>query len=163
MGHKFVYRGERSRMVFHYCLDWSSRICKAAFCAVTNCKAKIIKLLQKSFSDRDVAPRMQGNSKSIPYNAISVKDKSIVVNIIQKHAAIHGLPDPGHLKGPIQDYVLESNVTKREVYKKYCQAMLIQASPQSKPTSMVQPKSRLYTLVHTNASQSVSTSTAASS
>ena len=97
-GSKFVYCGERSRKVFHYCLDWSSRICKAAFCAVTNCKAKTMKLLQKSFSDRDVAPQMHGNSKSIPYNAISVKDKSNAVNFIQKYAAIHGLSDPGHTR-----------------------------------------------------------------
>ena len=94
---------ECSRRSFNYCLDGSSHICKVAFCAVTGFKIKSIKLLQKSFSESDVAPQMHGNSKRIPHNALSLRDKSTVVNFIRKYAAIHGLPDPGRLKGPIRE------------------------------------------------------------
>ena len=143
------------------CLDGSSHICKVAFCAATGFKIKSIKLLQKSFSESDVAPQLHGNSKRIPHNALSLRDKSIVVNFIRKYAAVHGLPDPGRLKGPIRDYVLESNVTMREVYKQYCKATNIQAPQPTQPSKVqnlttLTPKRRLYTLLHTNTTQSVS-------
>ena len=125
-----------------------------------------MKLLQKSFSKNDVVPQTHGNSKKIPHHALSLRDKSIVVNFIRKYAATNGLPDPGCLKGPIRDYVLESNVTMREVYNKYCQAIQIQASPPTQPSKVqnlttLTKKRRLYTLVHTT-TQSESPTPAAS-
>ena len=163
---KSVSHGERSRRSFNYCLDWTSRICYSAFCAVTGFKVKTMKLLQKSFSENDVVPQTHGNSKKIPHHALSLRDKSIVVNFIRKYAEINGLPDPGRLKGPIRDYVLESNVTMREVYNKYCQAIQIEASPPTQPSKVqnlttLTKKKRLYTLVHTT-TQSESPTSAAS-
>lgn len=78
MIHVWSDHGEHSQRSFNYCLDSSSRICRKAFCAVTGFKIKALKLLQKSFSESDVAPRMHGNSRKIPYNALSPFHKSII-------------------------------------------------------------------------------------
>ena len=61
-------------------------------------------------------------------------------------------PGPGTPKGTLRDYVLESNVTMREVYKQYCKATKIQAT---RPKFNINPKMKA---IHpnTNTTQSVS-------
>ena len=95
-----------SRNTFHYRLDWSSSICKDAFCAVigTNYR-KLQRWMQQVCSDADVEPHPHGNCGRAPHNALSRLDKKRVVSLITNYAALHALPNPGRLQGTIRDYV----------------------------------------------------------
>ena len=113
-----------SRSAFQYRLDWSSSVCRNAFCAVIGTPYRTLqRWIHQVCSDSDVAPHAHGNSGRAPHNALSRLDKSRVVTFIRNYATINALPDPGRLHGTIRDFVLESCKTMKSVYSGYCKAM----------------------------------------
>ena len=113
-----------SRNIFQYRLDWSSPVCRGAFCAVIGTSYCTLKRwMQQLCSDSDVAPHAHGNCGRAPHSALSRLDKSRVVTFIRNYATINVLPDPGQLQGTIRDFVLESGKTMKSVYSEYCKAM----------------------------------------
>ena len=114
-----------SRNTFQHRLDWSSPVCRNAFCAVIGTSYRTLKRWKKQVcSNSDVAPHAHGNSGRAPHNALSRLDKSRVVTFIRNYATINALTDdPGRLHGTIRDFVLESGKTMKSVYAEYCKAM----------------------------------------
>ena len=143
-----------SRNTFQYRLDWSSPVCRDAFCAVIGTSYRTLQYWQQQVcSDSDVEPHPHGNCGRAPHNALSREDKRMVVRFIENYAAIHALPDPGRLQGMIRDYVLESGKTLKSVYTEYCKAMesLSRSTPapqQPCPYRLTSRLKRQYTLLN---------------
>ena len=113
-----------SRNTFQYYLDWSSPVCRNAFCAVIGTSYRTLKhWMQQVCSDSDVEPHPHGNCGRAPHHALSREDKRKVVRFIENYAAINAHPDPGRLQGTIRDYVLESGKTLKSAYAENCKAM----------------------------------------
>ena len=143
-----------SRNAFQYRLDWSSPVCKDAFCAVIGISYPTLQRWMKQVcSDSDVKPHPHGNCGRPPHHALSRFDKSMVVAFIKNYAELHALPDPGRLQGTIRDYVLESGKTLKSVYAEYCKAMetLSRSTPaqqQPCPYRLTSQLKRQYTLLN---------------
>ena len=143
-----------SRNTFQYRLDWSSPVCKDAFCAIIGISYCTLKRWQQQVcSDSDVEPHPHGNCGRAPRHALSRLDKTMVVRFIENYAGIHALPDPGRLQGTIRDYVLESGKTLKSVYVEYCKAMesLSKTTPapqQPCPYRLTTRLKRQYTLLN---------------
>ena len=143
-----------SRNTFQYRLDWSSPVCRDAFCAIIGTSYRTLKYwMQQVCSDSDVEPHPHGNCGRAPRHALSRLDKTMVVRFIENYAAIHALPDPGRLQGTIRDYVLESGKTLKSVYAEYCKAMefLSRNTPgpqQPCPYRLTSQLKRQYTLLN---------------
>ena len=143
-----------SRNTFQYRLDWSSPVCRDAFCAVIGTSYRTLKRWQQQVcSDSDVEPHPHGNCGRAPRHALSRLDKTMVVRFIENYAGINALPDPGRLQGTIRDYVLESGKTLKSVYAEYCKAMesLSRSTPapqQLCPYRLTSQLKRQYTLLN---------------
>ena len=143
-----------SRNTFQYRLDWSSPVCKDAFCAIIGISYCTLKRWQQQVcSDSDVEPHPHGNCGRAPRHALSRLDKTMVARFIENYAGIHALPDPGRLQGTIRDYVLESGKTLKSVYAEYCKAMesLSKTTPapqQPCPYRLTTRLKRQYTLLN---------------
>ena len=143
-----------SRNTFQYRLDWSSPVCRDAFCAVIGTSYRTLKRWQQQVcSDSDVEPHPHGNCGRAPRHALSRLDKTMVVRFIENYAGINALPDPGRLQGTIRDYVLESGKTLKSVYAEYCKAMesLSRSTPapqQPCPYRLTSQLKRQYTLLN---------------
>ena len=146
-----------SRNTFQYRLDWSSPVCRNAFCAVIGTSYRTLKRWQQQVcSDSDVEPHPQtphGNCGRAPRHALSRFDKTMVVQFIENYAAINALPDPGRLQGTIRNYVLESGKTLKSVYAEYCKAMesLSRSTPAQQrpcPYRLTSQLKRQYTLLN---------------
>ena len=143
-----------SRNTFQFCLDWSSPVCKDAFCTVIGTSYHTLKhWMQQVCSDSDVEPHPHGNCGRAPNHALSREDKRMVVTFIENYAAINTHPDPGQLQGTIHDYVLESGKTLKSVYAEYCKAMesISKSTPapqQPCPYRLTSGLKRQYTLLN---------------
>ena len=143
-----------SRNTFQFCLDWSSPVCKDAFCTVIGTSYHTLKhWMQQVCSDSDVEPHPHGNCGMAPNHALSREDKIMVVTFIENYAAINTHPDPGQLQGTIHDYVLESGKTLKSVYAEYCKAMesISKSTPapqQPCPYRLTSGLKRQYTLLN---------------
>ena len=143
-----------SRNTFQYCLDWSSPVCRNAFCAVIDTSYRTLQYwMQQVCSDSDVEPHPHGNCGRAPHHALSREDKIRVATFIRNYAAINALPDPGRLQGTIRDYVLESGKTLQSVYAEYCKAMesisaTTPAPQQPCPYRLTSGLKRQYTLLN---------------
>ena len=139
-----------SRNTFQYRLDWSSPVCRDAFCAVIGTSYCTLKRWQQQVcSDSDVEPHPHGNCG----RALSREDKRMVVRFIENYAATNALPDPGRLQGTIRDYVLESGKTLKSMYAEYCKAKesLSKTTPapqQPCPYKLTTRLKRQYTLLN---------------
>lgn len=69
----------RTRIIYHYQLDWNSTICcKKAFCAVVGIGKEALKRLQKQVvSDSDVTPSEHGNCRKANSKALTAHDKHL--------------------------------------------------------------------------------------
>ena len=68
-----------SRNAFHYCLDWSSPICKDAFCAVIGTNYRTLqRWMQQVCSDADLKPHPHGNCGRAPHNALSNMEGGLI-------------------------------------------------------------------------------------
>ena len=142
---------------FHYHLDWSTPICKTAFCAVADITCRTLqRWKQEVCSGSDIVPNAHGNSGRAPHNALSQLDKLTVVKFIKNYAAAHALPDPGRLQGKTRDFLLESSHTMKSLYRDYCQAVLVEvesrralpATQQPCPYRLTSQLRRQYTLLN---------------
>ena len=139
---------------FQYHLDWSSPVCRDAFCAVIGISRRTLHTWTKQVcSDTDVAPHAHGNCGRSPHHALSGLDKSRVLSFIRNYATVHALPDPGRLQGTIRDFVLESGITMKSVFAEYCKAMesLSKSTPapqQPCPYRLTSRLKRHYTLLN---------------
>ena len=143
-----------SQNIYNYRLDWSTPICKKAFCAVVDITTRTLqRWKQEMCSGSDIVPHAHGNSGRAPHNALSQLDKLTVVKFIKNYAAAHALPDPGRLQGKTRDFVLESSHTMKSLYREYCQAVLVEveslpATQQPCPYRLTSKLRRQYTLLN---------------
>ncbi len=101
------------------------RVCKATFTFVHAIGPKRFKNMVAHFHEHGLVPRVHGNTKRLPANTIPLAITKAVVAFIEPFAVIHALPLPGRLPGQFSDdkaLLLPSHMSKRYVYRQYCQA-----------------------------------------
>ena len=77
------------------------------------------------FDKHGLTPRIHGNTKRLPANTIPFTKTQSIIKFIEHFATVHALPLPGRLPGQYSDekaLLLPSYMSKRYVYRQYCQA-----------------------------------------
>ena len=78
----------------------------------------------KNLIRHGLVPRVHGNVKRLPPNAVSLAKTRSILQFISHFATIHALPLPGRLPGQFSDekaLLLPSHMSKRYVYRQYKQ------------------------------------------
>jgi hypothetical protein len=109
------------RVVIDYYFQ-GKRVCKDTYRFVHAIGPKKFKNLVDHFNNHGLVPRVHGNAKRLPANAISFDKTKSVIKFISNFAAIHALPLPGRLPGQFnfeKALLLPSQMSKRYVYRQY--------------------------------------------
>lgn len=92
--------------------------------------------LVEHYQDFGLCPRIHGNSKRLPSNALPFESTNHLTMFIKNYARAHGLPLPGRVPGHRDKVmVLPSDITKAhvyQVYKKACETNSWQAFGRTK-------------------------------
>ncbi|KAK3748039.1 hypothetical protein RRG08_029895 [Elysia crispata] len=90
----------------------------------------------KHYKENDVEPRLHGNTKKLPKNALEYKDTKAVVDFILNFATLHAIQLPGrtpkHWVSDVQ--LLPTDMNKATVYAQYKASM--DAEPAGKTVSL---------------------------
>ena len=112
---------QRSRVHIQYSFC-GNIVCKTTFLFVHSVGTKAFKNLVAHFDENGLTPRMHGNTKRLPPNAISYSTTKDIAQFITNFASIHALPLPGRIPGVYSDekaLLLPSNMSKRHVHREY--------------------------------------------
>ena len=111
-------------------------ICKNSFLFLHAITLKHFKNLCHHFDSEGLVPRIHGNTKKIPHNALPLETTQHVLDFITNHAENHALPLPGRLPShrDFQVMLLPTDTTKSNVYsecKKACDMESLQCCSKS--------------------------------
>ena len=101
------------------------RTCRETFKFMHSIGQDKLNALVKHYKQNGITPRLHGNVKRLPQNALSMEDNAYVAHFLLNYAETHGM----HLPGRVPGYwradlkLLPTNCSKRKVYDDYCTAI----------------------------------------
>ncbi|XP_035516337.1 uncharacterized protein LOC118327178 [Morone saxatilis] len=106
---------------FHH----GEKICRDTFKYLHAIGQVKLDALIKHYKEHGVTPRMHGNKKRQPPNALKKEDNMYVAHFIINYAETHGMHLPGRVPGFWRSdlKLLPTNCTKVKVYSDYCVAV----------------------------------------
>ena len=99
-------------------------VCTRMFNFLHDVGSKRLKNLKRSLTEKGLTPRVHGNSKRKPSNALSYSSTEVVVRFLFSYTEQHALQLPGRIPGYSRSDIqlLPSSVSKRTVWRVYHEA-----------------------------------------
>ena len=100
------------------------KVCRATFLFLHGVGTKMFKALRRHCRENGPVPRVHGNTKHLPANALTFTDVQRVVSFIENYAEDHAILLPGRRPGYKRTdlKLLPSATTKVSVWRLYCAA-----------------------------------------
>ncbi len=95
---RYAIDQQKSRVHIQYFYRGQS-VCKKMFLYVHSIGTKTFKNLVMHFDENSLTPRMHGNTKRLPSNAMSYSTTENITKFITNFATVHALPLPGRIPG----------------------------------------------------------------
>jgi hypothetical protein len=101
------------------------RICERTFSYIHSIGKKRLNNLVTHYQQNGLTPREHGNTRRIPSHTLSLQSVEYVIQTLLSLAEQQGLVLPGRVPGCKQDdlKLLPSSLSKRDIWKKYCEAL----------------------------------------
>ena len=111
----------RSRMTYYH---QGLKVCRSTFLFLHGIGIKMYKALRSHIKENGLVPRIHGNTKRLPPNALSFEDVQRVASYIQNYAEDHAILLPGRIPGYKRTdlQLLPCSTTKHSVWRLYCTA-----------------------------------------
>ena len=118
--HKRQERVHSNMTYFHQGL----KVCRATFLFLHGIGTKMFKTLRMHCKENGLVPRVHGNTKRLPANALTFADVQRVVAFVQNYAEDHAILLPGRIPGYKRTdlQLLPSSTTKLSVWRLYTAA-----------------------------------------
>ena len=113
---------KRSRATFFH---QGERVCRRTFCFIHSISKKRLEHLKSSLLTNGLTPRVHGNTRRMPHNALSLNDTQEAVQFILNYAEANAILLPGRIPGYKRSDVqlLPACTTRREVWRQYADSV----------------------------------------
>ena len=111
---------ERQRASACY-LHNNRRVCLTTFLFLHHLKRDMFRHIRRSYNENGLVPRVHGNTRRLPVNALTFDDVSHVVSFLRNYAEVHAVLLPGRIPGFKRSdlQLLPCSTTKHMVWKEY--------------------------------------------
>ena len=119
--HSTTNHQEARKREHSYYYHQGLQICRATFLFLHSIHHYTFKALRRSCREEGMLPRVHGNTRRLPSNALTFNDVKHVVSFIDNYAEDHAILLPGRIPGYKRSdlQLLPCSTTKRSVWKEY--------------------------------------------